>query len=432
MFETIKNILINADIDDWTVLEKRSRSRELFFIRKSLDMNRAKDVVSSTVTVFKDFTEDCTSYRGSASVVLGNNMTEEEMKAKLENAVFAAGFVKNPHYPIHPGVTSSFTGNRGRLSEKNLMPVCSDIIKSLYKHDNHQDGGINSAELFLNQMEYRFVSSEGTDLSYTQNRGTIELVCDWNDGKGGVELYNMFSFADFDSALIEEECRRQIESCRLRAEARPAGLIESVNIILKGAAVRDMMDFYRAHSNVKGIYEGTARGKKGEVFQGDGVRGDLVTISLDPFLSHSPYSAPVDRDGVKLKKICLYDRGKLLRYHGSQQYSSYLEEQPSGEIPNIIVDSGQQSVEEWKKEPHVEIVTFSDFQMDSLTGDFGGEIRLALYYDGEKTVPLTGASLSSCLFDVQKEMYLSKERVDIENYSGPGYLMFPGGTISGA
>ena len=431
MINTIQNQLIKAEINEWTILEKKSRSRELFFIRKDLDMNRSKDVSSFTVTVFKDYTEDCKDYRGSATVVLGNNMTEEEISEKLKTAIYSASFVRNAYYPIPSYANPQVSENSGRLSERDLMPVLSEITESLFKNDCHSDGGINSAEIFVNQYEFHFVSSKGTDVSYKQNQGEIELICDWNKADKSIELYNMFSFADYSPSLIEDECRSQIEQCRFRAEAAHPAKIESVNIVLRDFAVREMMDFYRIHSNVKGIFEGTARGEKGKIFQGDDVKGDLLNIVLDPALPHSPFSSPIDKDGVELKKIQLFEKGKLLRYQGSQQYSHYMEEEASGLIPNIVVESGSHSVDDWKKEPYVEIMTFSDFQMDPMTGDFGGEIRLAIYFDGEKSTPISGASISACLFDVQKEMYLSKERLDIENYSGPRYLMFPGGTISG-
>lgn len=432
MIECIKNHLSKMDINDWTILEKKSRSRELFFIRKNLDMNRSKDVCTYRVTVYRDYSEDSQDFRGSATVVLGDNMREDEIAGKLDSAAYAAGFVKNPYYPIPSRIDPEVQNSSSPLGESDLLPVLSEIRERLYRNDTHSEGGVNSAEIFINQYRYRFVSSRGSDVSYRQNKGEIELICDWNSGDTSVELYNMFSFADLSAPLIEEESRKQIEQCRLRAEAAQARQIDSVNIILSDHAVRDMMDFYLTHSDVKGVYEGTARGKKGELFQGDDARGDLLTITLDPLLPHSPFSAPIDRDGVELKTISLFEKGRLLRYQGSRQYSHYLNEETSGLIPNLVVECGSQSVEDWRKEPYVEIKTFSDFQMDPITGDFGGEIRLAVYFDGEKTTALSGASLSASLFDVQKEMYLSREEQKIENYSGPAYLMYPGGTLGGA
>ena len=44
MIETIKEILSQIDIDNWIIRDKVVESRELFFIKKELDMNRAKKV----------------------------------------------------------------------------------------------------------------------------------------------------------------------------------------------------------------------------------------------------------------------------------------------------------------------------------------------------------------------------------------------------
>jgi len=57
-----------------------------------------------------------------------------------------------------------------------------------------------------------------------------------------------------------------------------------------------------------------------------------------------------------------------------------------------------------KKEPYLYVVSFSDFSMDSLSGYFGGEIRLAYLFDGEKVTPVTGGSVSGNLLELQKDM----------------------------
>ena len=59
------------------------------------------------------------------------------------------------------------------------------------------------------------------------------------------------------------------------------------------------------------------------------------------------------------------------------------------------------------------------FQMDPLTGDFGGEIRLGWYFDGEVTKPITGGSISGNIKEVESEMYLSSETQRSNNFSGP-------------
>jgi len=432
MIDTIRKTLGLLNIETWKIREQTVDATELFFIRKNLDMNRSKQVKNCAVTVYRDFTENGEQFRGSASVKLGPDMTDSEVREKLEKAYYAASFVRNPWYPLPGPSGGSPETVVSRFESGEIMPYMTGLADSLYRNDTHSSGGINSAELFISRYRYRLVTSEGIDVRYNRCQGDIELVTDWKEKGESVELYDMYSFSDYCPEMIEEECGRQIENCRLRARALPAQELKSVNIILGPEAVYEIMQFYVSHGSAKGVYEGVSRAEKGKVFQGVDVTGDRLSITLDPALPNSPLSVPYDEDGVLLKKTELYRDGTLLDYHGSVQYSHYLNIEPTGIIRNIEVKEGKGEFETLKKEPHVEILSFSDFQMDVLTGDFGGEIRLALYFDGKTATPITGASLSACLFDVHNRMYLSQEKIRKYGYSGPKHLLFPEGHLAGS
>jgi PmbA protein len=53
---------------------------------------------------------------------------------------------------------------------------------------------------------------------------------------------------------------------------------------------------------------------------------------------------------------------------------------------------------------------FSDFRLDGVTGDFGAEIRLAYWFDGEKKIPVTGGSISGSVQEFKATMHRSSER----------------------
>ena len=434
MVDRILRSLEKIGITVWKLQMESINAVELFFIKKDLDMKRVKDVKNYSLTVYRDFEQDHRKFRGSAQIALFSSLSDEEIVSKIQNAFYTASFVRNPWFPLprSTGYSKEEIREKSSLAEKDLNPVLKMMIDSLFKNDNHREGGINSAEIFINRKDYRFINSSGIDVSYTTNEGIIELICEWTSQKDSVELYNLFSFSDMNSTMIEDECRTQIENCRLRAEALDAPSLQDINIILTGESVRDVMNFYLYHSNVKNVYDKTARAEQGQIFQGKDNEGDLVSIFLEPSLPNSPFSAPYDPDGVKLERTELFKDGMLLRQHGSQQYSSYLGVVTTGSFKNITVESGSSSLEQWRQKPHVEIRAFSDFQMDPLTGDFGGEIRLAVYYDGKTYLPVTGATLSASLFDVQKRLFLSSERQIRAGFDGPAALMYPGGTLGGS
>ncbi|MDA3811749.1 MAG: metallopeptidase TldD-related protein [Spirochaetaceae bacterium] len=432
MIDTIKKILKKIDVDHWKILDKTVESKELFFIRKDLDMNRAKKVHSYGITLYKDFEEKGEWYTGSASVNVSTGMEEDQIFSILEKAALSASFVKNPYYPMVELSEKVQPRFQSRFDTADVMPFMSDFRDCLYKNDIFDKGGINSAEIFLGKSELRLMTSTGIDVRFKKFNGEIELITDWNENNESVELYNMFYFSDFCPELIEEEAKIQIENSRDRALAIQAKELKKINIILSTDAVKDVMNFYVSHSSASAVYEQISKAKIGEIFQGENVKGDLLNIKLNPFMINSPDSAPYDDDGFPLSEQILFEKGVLKKIHGSLQYTSYLKLEPTGTIHNVEVQGGTKSYEDFKKEPYVEILNFSDFQMNTMTGDFGGEIRLARYFDGEKIVPITGASISANLFTIQHEMYLSKEVTQRDNYIGPRALLFPNGHIAGA
>ncbi len=431
MIDRIKKIISEIEVDHWTILEKKVESKELFFIKNELDMNRAKDVCHYQVNLYKDFEEDKKKYKGSSTVKLASTMENHEIKSILEKGAYAAGFVKNPHYPMvepvkidHPAIKSQFSGT-------NLMPFMIGLKDSIFKNDTQDNGGINSAEIFLNRSKNRLATSTGIDVSYNNYKCDIEVITDWIEDNEDVELYNMLSFSDYCPELIEDEVKTQLENSRDRAKAVKSSDIKDINIILKTDAVMEMMSFYKTQSSAQAVFEELSNAKVGEVFQGNDIVGDSITLDLDPLMKNSPYSSPIGSDGTSLKKVRVFEDGHLKQFHGSSQYASYLDIEPTGIIQNIEVKGGTIPLKDFRKEPYIEIMVFSDFQMDTLSGDFGGEIRLAKYYDGEKVIPITGVSLSSNIFEIQKEIYLSKEITQKKGYIGPEALMFRKGQISG-
>ena len=77
-------------------------------------------------------------------------------------------------------------------------------------------------------------------------------------------------------------------------------------------------------------------------------------------------------------------------------------------------------------------VNFSDFQMDTFDGHFGGEIRLGFLYDGEKRIPVTGGSINGSILDAQKNLVFSRETQVEKNFQGPAAVCLEGVNVAGS
>ena len=156
------------------------------------------------------------------------------------------------------------------------------------------------------------------------------------------------------------------------------------------------------------IYGGMSQNKVGDVIQ-KGDDCDKITLKAVKEMNYSNTNLPYSLEGVKASNFTILDNGKYVNNVGSARFAYYLGLNDVKYASNFTVEPGSKSIEEMKKDPYLEIAQFSSFQVDTVTGDFGGEFRLAYYYDGNSVTPVTAGSVTINMNDVLDHIYLSKE-----------------------
>ena len=197
-----------------------------------------------------------------------------------------------------------------------------------------------------------------------------------------------------------------------RAEADTPPGAGKYTILLSGENLQQLLQYYCGRSNAGVVYQKYSNYQIGDHVQGDAVQGDALTIYMK---AKEPYSD----EGIPMKDRLLMENGTLKMLHGGCRTSYYLGIEPTGDYTSISVPVGSRTMEELKSSPYLHIVSFSDFQMDILSGHFGGEIRLAFLYDGENVTPVTGGSINGSILEVQGNMVFSRERYQNDAYEGP-------------
>ncbi len=422
MLERIVESLRTVGVADWKVIEKSVESKELFFIRKTLDMNRAKKVTKYELTVYKNFEESGKRFMGSSTVQIHPTMTDGEVKASIERALFSAGFVKNEPYPIAQPVKKDLR------DPSNAFDGLDGIIDAVFVEE--KKAWINSAEVFLNVESTRILNSKGLDVAYDRERLEIEFVTTCK-GDEEVELYWDLKTSDLSPEIISEKITEALDVTTERSIAKPTPKVKDLPVILDEDGTMEFLSYYLEQSSAMNVYEHMSTAKIGDMLQGDH-KGSPVTLSVDPSIEGSYFSRPFDEDGLELRRVVVIDRGTLVAHWGNLRFSHYLGTKPTGNVTNFTVEPGRKTIDELKKGKHIELKTFSDFQMNTLTGDFAGEIRLGWYRDGNgNETAITGGSLSGNVRDVQERMELSKETIREGNYSGPKALKIHGAKIAG-
>ncbi|MBH1941046.1 TldD/PmbA family protein [Mobilitalea sibirica] len=432
MLRRIEQILKDQkEISGYKICEDRIESSELFFVKKNVDMDRAKNVVHYKVTVYVDYEENGSKFKGSATTNVDPTMDDNEIRNVIGEAAFASKFVKNPYYPITKAVASYKAMPESKYSKESMSYWMNEITKAVYKNDVYEKGGINSCEIFLNKISTHIINSEGVDAKSVRYEGMVEFIVTWKEEGDEIELYRCLNFSDFDPEVLSGEVKTMIQIAREKAIAKNTPALMNSPVIFTREAVKDIFGFYYSKSKAESIYNKYSTWEIGEQIQGENIKGDLITMSLDPFLHNSTAAASFDEDGFPLEPVNIIEQGILKKYMANTRYAHYLEVDTTGTILNMVVNGGSKTLEELKQEPHIEAAAFSDFTVDNLSGDFCGEIRLAWYFDGEKTVPITGGSISGNINELQHELYLSKERMKDNTYEGPKALKFMNVTIAG-
>lgn len=432
MLEQIKKLILEQkEITGYKICETRVHSNELFFVKKNVDMDRAKDVRHYKVNVYIDFEENGKKFTGSSSTFLHPTMNEEEMKKAIAETAFAARYVKNPYYPLVKPKTSYGKLPESKFAGESFPYWMNEIAKAVYKNDIYDKGGINSCEIFLEKVETRVINSEGVDVSSVTYKGMVEFITTWKEEGEEIELYRCINCSDFDAELLASEVKNMITICREKAIARSTPNLKTFPVIFTRNAVKELFSYYTFMSKASAVYNQYSTWKIGDKLQGENVKGDLVTITLDPLINNSTSSAPFDEDGVALAPVRIIDKGVLKQYSADSRYGYYLNVETTGSIGNMVVEGGSRTVKELQTEPHLMAAAFSDFSMDEVTGDFGGEIRLAWYFDGEKSIPVTGGSITGNIYELRQELYLSKELQKDNDFEGPQMVKIMNCTVAG-
>ncbi len=427
MKEKVINFLKeNKDISAYSVIFSDVTSKEAFFIKDKCDMNRAKDVFNVVAEIYKDFEENGKKYRGSAKIKIFPQDSNDVIKKKIEEAVFAARFVKNEWYPLP---TPS-----DKIDEELKLDVPMQSLLKMQKcvySEKVENANINSAEFFATNSIIEIVNSEGIDVKFGEQENEVEVITDSSAGGEEVEIYGSAIQGVVCEEALKTLVKEQLQNTAERASAKKTSHIPSINVILRGDSVEKFFGFYGVQTASYFVYGGQSSAKIGEALQKE-IKGDAVSITLEPTMKGSPYCRKYDRTGFKLEKTVLFEKGVVKTYHGGTRFAHYLGIKPTGDIANVSVMTGSRSYEkDMKNAPYVEILMFSDFFMDPVTGNFGGEFRLARWFDGKETHIITGGSISGNVFKVQNEMYFSKEEMQRGGYKGPKAILLPNMEIVG-
>ena len=416
-------LLKKCNVETYEIESTISKSVELFFIKKKLDMRRMKNVDSTFLSVFEDSEKDGKKYRGRGNVLVTSSMTDEEIVEKIKSAKYAASFAMNPFYEFPAPIVKSVVA-KSDLNDYELSEVADKFVEAVYSQDNDPEAFINSFEVFSREKTVRILNSKGNDVSFVKRTVWGEMVTQCKEPQD-VETYDNFEYDSLALDDVKDFVATNLKITKDRAKAEKMPTAGKYDVVLSGKFIPEVLSFYGARANAGYIYPGYSDWKVEDKVQGENIKGDKLNLKLAP-------QDPFSDEGIEMTERDFIKDGVLKTIHGGIRFSYYLGVEPIGNYKKIISKEGTVSMEKLLDRPCLHVVNFSDFQMDELDGHFAGEIRLAYLYDGKGNVELvTGGSINGSIFETQEDLLFSKELQKQANYEGPKACLFKNVAVAG-
>lgn len=412
--DIIKCLKANKSLSDYQLIISNKDSRELFYVLDHLEINRAVKTESTVINVYVSDKKTT----GSSLVTVTSGDDEKSLNKKINDAIKKAKAAKNPYYPL-PAKQESIIEKQDK--KYDLNDIANNVAKAVFKADKYENGWLNSTEIFVSNVNTAFLDSKGNKHQTSHFEIAVEVIPTWSKNGEEIELYKYHETSDLDYSKITAEIDELLQNAKQRAEAKKIDNIKmpkDLKVLVKNDMLDLILDTICDDINYRSLYfKNNHYNKKDQLSNND------LSLTLKPVIKGCLKSSKVDSNGIVLKDTKIINKGKIVNLWGDNHYGYYLKEKITGNIPVKQLDGKRY---DYTNEKHLIIENFSSPQLEEATGYFGGEVRLAKYFDGKKYIPLTGFSISGNIYEALKDVLLSKENVLHPSYKGPKYLIFKG------
>ena len=416
--EILACLKANKNISAYEINVNDKDSRELFYVLKHLEINRAVKTTSTVIKVYVmgDKTTGCSSVRVTAAD------NKASLTKKLNSAVKKAKAAKDKYYPL-----AKKTANIKDTGKDfgDLNDIASNVAKAVFKADVYKDGWINSTEIFVSKFSNEFINSNGVKHKADSFKIEVECIPTWSNKKEEFELYKFYESNKIDYKGITGQINEILTLAKDRSNAlklKDVKIDDDVLVLVKNDMRDKLVENFAANLSYRMVYS-----KMNHYNKKDIVSNNPFTLTMKPEAKGCTESRKYDSDGTVLKTKKIIDKGIAKDNFGGVQFGFYLGvKDVTGSLS--ICELKANGVD-YSKKKHLIIETFSSPQLEENSGYWGGEVRLARYFDGKKYIPLTDFSISGNIYDDIKNVEFSKEQDTSSFYKGPKYFMFKGISI---
>ena len=422
----IIDILKASGADAWEITDTKEEGWEFYFIRKKLDQNRVKLVEHIRVTVYKKSGDG--QFLGSAGGEIAPTADEDEAKRIIDGLIRNAAYVRNPFYTLN----GPFEGMAQAESEPvDPAAIAKDFIEAVRAVPETATEDINSWELFVSAVNRRFVNSEGVDVTSGYPACMLEAVVNARRDGHEIELYRLYKSGGCDRGTLARDIGETLRYGKDKLVAKDTPNLGKADVVFSTDAALEIYSWFAMRMNAAFKVRGLSNWEADKPVA-EGATGDRLTLTAVKHLPNSSRNAACDAEGAPVRETALIEDGVAKRFLGNRQFSQYLGLEESFQPGNLVASGGSQSADELRQGRFLEVVEFSDFQVNPMNGDIAGEIRLAYWHDGESVTPVSGGSVTGTMADFARTMKMSKESRQFDHWVVPAVTRLEGVTVTGA
>ena len=417
---------------NWELDQTITRGWEFYFIKHELDQHRAKEVNDITVKVFR-LSEDGAALGTAAATIplpsVSSEMDHEKMKKLAEDLAYRASLVKNRPYKLLAG-----SGNRSEGEEPVTRPdipaIAKDFIETIRDLPETEGESVNSYEIFVEEKIRRFRNSAGIDVTEIRPHSFAEVVINARREGHEIELYRSYDSGTCDKVGLKEDLTRAMQFGRDRLLAQPTPALGSIDVVFSTRDAVRIYEFFTYRLLANMIYQQYSDWSLEKDVAPDAA-GDKLTITALKELPNSSCNNSFDAEGAPIADTVVMEDFVPKAILGNRMFSEYMGLEKSFIPTNYRVTGGTAKEEELRSGRYLEAVEFSDFQVDEVTGDIFGEIRLGYLHDGDEVKIVTGGSISGSMFEFIKDLRASAIQRQYDNMEIPALTRLKGVTVTG-
>ena len=426
MLAKILNQIQALGCEIWEIKETTTLGWEFYLIRHELDQHRVTDVKEYNVTLYRPIEdEDGTRFLGSASGKIAPTASDADMQKALADIYFQASLVRNPFYTLN---------DQPVVSPENkpidVEAIARDFFEAMHALPETATEDVNSYEIFVKDITKHYLNSNGVEYTVRYPSSMIEVVVNARTEGHEIELYRNCRSGTCDGAKLAADVTKALHYGKDRLGTEPTPKLGRFDVLFSTDDATRIYEYFVDKTSADLIVRQLSDWTVGKaICENHG--GDTITVEAVSSLGNSSADYPIDDEGAAIYDRFLIRDGVVENNWGSRQFSQYLGLEKSSQVRNAVFSGGARTEEEVRSGDYLEIVEFSDFQVDPMAGDIAGEIRLGYLHQGGKVSIVSGGSVTGSMAEVLGTMEFSKETEQYDNLVIPKVTKLKGLKITG-